>query len=91
MFRRSILRTNSTINRISSGLLFLLLVAGYSTVALAQERPTLRASFARNQQASIKVDVLVGQSRLIELDEDYERVSISRDCPTRTSTLIEAC
>ncbi|MEY3282595.1 MAG: type II and III secretion system protein family protein [Acidobacteriota bacterium] len=77
MFRRSTLRTNSTINRISSGLLFLLLVVGYSTVALAQERPTLRASFARNQQASIKVDVLVGQSRLIELDEDYERVSIS--------------
>jgi Flp pilus assembly secretin CpaC len=44
---------------------------------MAQERPTLRASFAGNQQSSIKVDVLVGQSRLIELDEDYERVSIS--------------
>ncbi|MFM8396055.1 MAG: type II and III secretion system protein family protein, partial [Acidobacteriota bacterium] len=77
MFRRSTLRTNKIVNRTASGLLFLLLIAGYSALVIAQERPTLRASFARNQQASLKVDVLVGQSRLIELDEDYERVSIS--------------
>ena len=77
MFRRSRLKTNGINDRITSGLLFLLLIAGWVGVGMAQERPTLRASFAKNQQTSIKVDVLVGQSRLIELDEDYERVSIS--------------
>lgn len=77
MFRRSRLKTNGINDRITSGLLFPLLIAGWVGVGMAQERPTLRASFAKNQQTSIKVDVLVGQSRLIELDEDYERVSIS--------------
>ena len=60
-----------------SGLALLLLVTAITGMGVAQERPTLRASFAKNQPSSIKVDVLVGQSRLIELDEDYERVSIS--------------
>lgn len=42
----------------------------------AQEKSTLRANFSNNAQA-IKIDVLVGQSRLIEFDEEYERLSIS--------------
>lgn len=65
------------VNLVQPGLAILLLIAGLTGVGMAQERPTLRGSFAKNQSSSIKVDVLVGQSRLIELDEDYERVSIS--------------
>ena len=42
----------------------------------AQEKSTLQASFANNTQP-IKIDVLVGQSRLIEFDQEYERLSIS--------------
>ena len=54
----------------------LLLIVGNPVNGIGQERPAQRASFA-GQQTSIKVDVLVGQSRLIEFDEDYDRVSIS--------------
>ncbi len=43
----------------------------------AQERPMMKVSFAGNASSSVKIDVLVGQSRLIEFDEDYDRVSIS--------------
>jgi pilus assembly protein CpaC len=80
----TISRSKTTMVRAGS-MLVLLLVTGLlihvgSATAVAQERPTLRASFAGTSQApapSVKVDVLVGQSRLIEFDEDYERVSIS--------------
>jgi len=51
-----------------------LLTLGVS--ARAQERSTIQASFANNAQP-IKIDVLVGQSRVIEFDGDYERLSIS--------------
>ncbi len=49
-----------------------------SVYASAQDKTILQASFANNSQ-SIKIDVLVGQSRLIEFDEEYERISISDD------------
>lgn len=45
-------------------------------VAQAQDRTTIQASFANNPQP-IKIDVLVGQSRVVEFDQDYERLSIS--------------
>src|SRR5262249_11029503 len=43
---------------------------------IAQERATLQASFADNAQP-IKIDVQVGQSRVIDFDQEYERVAIS--------------
>jgi pilus assembly protein CpaC len=46
-----------------------------SVCASAQDKTTIQASFSNTQP--IKIDVLVGQSRLIEFDEDYERLSIS--------------
>ncbi len=46
------------------------------TVARAQDRTTIQASFANNPQP-VKIDVLVGQSRVVEFDQDYERLSIS--------------
>lgn len=44
--------------------------------ASAQERAALKVSFG-NAQPTVRVDILVGQSRLLEFDEEYERVSIS--------------
>jgi pilus assembly protein CpaC len=44
--------------------------------AIAQEKATIQASFADNAQP-VKIDVLVGQSRVIDFDQEYERVSIS--------------
>ncbi|MGA1368505.1 MAG: type II and III secretion system protein family protein [Blastocatellia bacterium] len=44
--------------------------------AEAQERAALKVSFG-NAQSTVRVDILVGQSRLLEFDEEYERVSIS--------------
>ncbi|MFN8003981.1 MAG: type II and III secretion system protein family protein [Acidobacteriota bacterium] len=44
--------------------------------AYAQEKALLQASFANNAQP-FKIDVLVGQSRLIEFDQEYDRLSIS--------------
>ena len=42
------------------------------TIAIAQER-AIPASFGNNGQP-IKIDVQVGQSRVIEFDADYERL-----------------
>ena len=47
-----------------------------SALVMAQERATIQASFANNQQPT-KIDVLVGQSRVIDFDQEVERVSIS--------------
>lgn len=54
--------------------LLALLALGAS--ASAQEKSTIQASFANNA-TPIKIDVLVGQSRVVEFDQDYERLSIS--------------
>lgn len=59
------------------GAVFFLLLMGLATLGVqAQEKATMKVSFS-NPQPSFKIDVLVGQSRLIEFDEDYDRVSIS--------------
>lgn len=59
------------------GAVFFLLLLGLATLGVqAQEKATMKVSFS-NPQPSFKIDVLVGQSRLIEFDEDYDRVSIS--------------
>lgn len=46
-----------------------------SVFASAQER-MIQASFSNNGQP-IKIDVQVGQSRVVEFDADYERIAIS--------------
>ncbi len=56
----------------------LLSMIALAASASAQEKATIQASFANNAQP-VKIDVLVGQSRVIELDQEYERVSISDD------------
>lgn len=45
--------------------------------AQAQERTSLKASFETNTNQPVKIDVLVGQSRVIDFDEAIERVSVS--------------
>ena len=54
----------------------LVIVIAASFIAAAQERATLQASFANNSQP-VKIDVQVGQSRVIDFDQEYERVAIS--------------
>src|SRR5262249_4008922 len=54
----------------------LVLTSAASLCAIAQERATLQASFADNAQP-IKIDVQGGQSRVIDFDQEYERVAIS--------------
>jgi len=51
-------------------------VFAVSLCAIAQERAILQASFANNAQP-IKIDVQVGQSRVIDFDQDIDRVSSS--------------
>jgi len=52
------------------------IVFAASLCAVAQERATLQASFANNAQP-IKIDVQVGQSRVIDFDQDIDRVASS--------------
>lgn len=53
----------------------LLVLLAIGADAIAQDR-TVKASFINNSQP-VKIDVQVGQSRVVEFDEDYERLSIS--------------
>ncbi len=57
-----------------ASLLVLMIALGMGVTA--QEKATIQASFAENAQP-VKIDVLVGQSRVIDFDQEYERVSIS--------------
>lgn len=52
------------------------LLLAFGVAARAQEKPMVQASFANNTQP-IKIDVQVGQSRVLEFDQEYERLSIS--------------
>jgi pilus assembly protein CpaC len=54
----------------------MVVILGAGLCASAQERATLQASFANNAQP-IKIDVQVGQSRVIDFDQEYDRVAIS--------------
>ncbi|MBK7597884.1 MAG: type II and III secretion system protein family protein [Acidobacteria bacterium] len=54
----------------------LILVMALCLSISAQDKSTIPTSFANNGQP-LKIDVLVGQSRLVEFDEEYERLSIS--------------
>src|SRR2546427_7511235 len=45
--------------------------------AQAQERNSLSASFENDTKQPVKIDVLVGQSRVIDFNEPIERVSVS--------------
>ncbi len=56
----------------------LVLMIAASAGASAQEKAVVQASFANNAQP-IKIDVLVGQSRIIDFDQEIERVSVSDD------------
>ena len=47
-----------------------------SAQAFAQEKAMITVAFANNQQP-VKVDVLVGQTRVLDFDEEFDRVSIS--------------
>src|SRR5262245_40498723 len=62
--------------KIYTKLLCTALLAAFSVTALAQERVVLQASFANNAQP-LKIDVLVGQSRVVDFDQPYDRVSVS--------------
>ncbi len=62
--------------------LFLLLVTIFwlttpQFVSYAQEQPILKASFARDANQIINIDMVVGQSRAIELDEEYNATQFS--------------
>ncbi|MBI1765740.1 MAG: pilus assembly protein N-terminal domain-containing protein [Acidobacteria bacterium] len=57
-------------------LLLVLLVGRNAVQAQAQERLTLQASFANNA-LPLKLDVLVGQTRVVDFDQPYERVAVS--------------
>ncbi|MGH9834695.1 MAG: type II and III secretion system protein family protein [Blastocatellia bacterium] len=54
----------------------LVLIIALGVGVTAQEKATIQASFANNSQP-VKIDVLVGQSRVIEFDQDVDRVASS--------------
>ena len=66
----------TVINRLSfTGAVLLLSLCAMQ--AAAQERMRIPASFAKDAEQPIKIDLLVGQSRIIEFDEDFSSTSIS--------------
>jgi pilus assembly protein CpaC len=70
------MKTQTQKTKIYAKLLCVALLAAFGVTALAQERVVLQASFANNAQP-FKIDVLVGQSRVVEFDQPYDRVSVS--------------
>ncbi len=58
------------------GVLALIMLFAVSVLTFAQEKAMIQASFANNQQP-VKVDVLVGQTRVLDFDQEFDRVSIS--------------
>ena len=52
-------------------------LAAHQAVSYAQEQPILKASFARDASQIINIDMVVGQSRAIELDDEYNATQFS--------------
>ena len=63
--------------RFLTGALALCVLCVMSFQALAQERIKIQASFKKDTEQTIKIDLLVGQSRIIEFDEEFQSVSMS--------------
>ena len=59
------------------GLMLVLVACLIGLGASAQERTSIKASFEKDADRPIKVDVLVSQSRVIDFDQTIERVSVS--------------
>lgn len=53
--------------------------SAFPPVASAQEQPILKASFAKDANQIINIDLVVGQSRVIELDEGFDAIQYSGD------------
>ncbi|MGE0130940.1 MAG: type II and III secretion system protein family protein [Blastocatellales bacterium] len=64
------------IHPVLRGVIASVAMVAVSLCAVAQERATLRASFADNAQP-VKIDVQVGQSRVIDFDQEVDRVASS--------------
>ncbi len=65
------------LRRFLTGTLALCALCVMSIQLLAQERVKIQASFKKDTEQTIKVDLLVGQSRIIEFDEEFQSVSMS--------------
>jgi pilus assembly protein CpaC len=65
----------------AANLFFLLTLSIFALqlTAYAQEQPILKASFARDANQIINIDLVVGQSRVIELDEPCDVIQTSTD------------
>ncbi|HZS06382.1 MAG TPA: type II and III secretion system protein family protein [Blastocatellia bacterium] len=63
--------------RILSLAIAAIFLSSISFRAAAQERVRLEASFKKDADQTIKVDLLVGQSRIIEFDEEFKSTSVS--------------
>ncbi len=46
---------------------------------LAQEKQTLKVSFARDANQTINIDLMQGQSRVVEFDQEYSGAQVSGD------------
>jgi pilus assembly protein CpaC len=55
--------------------------------AHAQEQPVLKASFARDAHQIINIDLVVGQSRVIELDEGVDAIQFSEEKIVKATAL----
>jgi pilus assembly protein CpaC len=59
------------------GPLLMLTLMIVSVQVSAQERPTLQVSFKRDANQTVKIDLLVGQARVIEFDQVFESAIVS--------------
>ena len=68
-----------TVRRLVLLLALGLLLSGLQTGAFAQEQSILKVSFTRDTNQIISIDLVVGQSRVIELDEVCDVIQISAE------------
>ncbi len=62
---------------VAASLALVLSVFGLPTATYAQEQPVLKASFTRDLNQITNIDLVVGQSRVIELDEVCDAIQFS--------------
>ena len=71
------LSANRILLHVTTVVLTVFLLCALHPNAQAQESPVLKASFARDASQPINIDLLMGQSRVIELDEEYDATQFS--------------
>lgn len=79
--------TGTSAVRFARRMVVILIISVIQSGIYAQEQSILKASFARDTNQIINIDLVIGQSRVIELDDGIEAIQFSEEKVVKSTAL----